>query len=209
MNEFLNAITTFPGLIPSILVGVILVFGLIAMAGFLDIHHIGPDWHFDLNHDGHADIPDVLAVLGFGRMPFFVVVSSIGFFWWFFTVAAQIYLLPFIPILPSWLVGTLTLIAAFALALPPAAFCIRPLRPIFARRVEGIRPIDFVGRHCKILTSGVDEKFGQAEVSVDAGAPHNLRVYASTPNELRRGSSALILYFDAKSQRYEVEAYDP
>jgi Protein of unknown function (DUF1449) len=208
MNEFLQAITTYPGLIPSILIGVVIVFGLIAMAGFLDIHHIGPDWHLDLDHDGHADVPDALATLGFGRVPFFIVISIIGFFWWLFTIAAQLYLLPHLPILPNWIVGTLTLILALAMALPPAAYCIRPLRPIFSRLVEGARPIDFVGRPCKILTQTVDEKFGQAEVSVDSGAPHNVRVYARTPNALTRGSNALILHFDAQSKRYEVEAYD-
>jgi hypothetical protein len=209
MNEFLQAITTYPGLIPSILIGVVIVFGLIAMAGLLDIHHIGPDWHLDLDHDGNVDMPDALASLGFGRMPFFIVISVIGFFWWLFTIAAQMYVLPLVPLLPNWIVGTLTLIVALALALPPAAFCIRPLRPIFARRVEGARPVDFLGRPCKILTQTVDEKFGQAEVAVDAGARHNLRVFARTPNALTRGSTALILHFDAQTQRYEVEAYDP
>jgi hypothetical protein len=209
MNEFLQAITTYPGLIPSILIGVVIVFGLIAMAGFLDIQHIGPDWHLDVDHDGVADVPDALATLGFGRVPFFIVISVIGFFWWLFTIAAQMYVLPLIPLLPNWIVGTLTLILALALALPPAAFCIRPLQPIFARRVEGARPLDFLGRPCKILTQTVDEKFGQAEVAVDVGSRHNLRVFARTPNALTRGSTALILHFDAQTQRYEVEAYDP
>ncbi len=214
MNEILNAIISFPGIVPSIILAVLIIFGLFAIAGFLDIHHVGPDWGIDLhhgidlNHDGHADAaPEMLVALGFGRMPFFVVVSSIGFAWWAVTMAAQIYLVPLIP-LPNWITGAIVLVLAFFIALPMAAMVIRPLKPIFADRGEGARPLDFVGRACKIVTGSVDEKFGQAEVIVDAGVHHIVQVNARSPNSLVRGSTALILQYDADTKRFEVEPYD-
>ena len=215
MNEILNAITSFPGIVPSVILAVLIVFGLFAIAGFLDLHHVGPDWGIDLhhgidlNHDGHSDVaPDMLVALGFRRMPFFIVISAIGFAWWIVTMVAQLYLVPLIP-LPSWITGALVLIAAFVLAVPLAAMVVRPLKPIFADRGEGARSLDFVGRACKIVTGSVDEKFGQADVVVDAGAHHILQVSARTPNSLTRGSSALILQYDADTKRFEVEPYDP
>ncbi len=218
MNEVLNAITSFPGIIPSIILAVVIVFGLLAIAGFLDLHHVGPDWGFDLHHgidlhhDAH-DAPEILVALGFKRMPFIVVVSSIGFVWWVLTMVTQLYLVPLIPlpnsITGSWITGLLVLSIAFLVALPIAAMMIRPLKPIFADRGEGTRPIDFVGRACKIVTGSVDEKFGQAEVVVDAGAHHVLQVSARMPNSLVRGSTALILQYDAEKKRFEVESYDP
>jgi len=39
------------------------------------------------------------------------------------------------------------------------------------------------------------------------GSPIVLAVYATVPNALTRGASALILSFDEDRQRYEVEAY--
>lgn len=211
MNEILNAITSFPGIVPSIILAVLMVFGLLAIAGFLDIHHVGPDWGIDLHHgiDLNHDVdatPEMLVALGFRRMPFFIVVSSIGFAWWVVTMVAQLYIVPLIP-LPNWITGLIVLLGAFVVALPLAAMVVRPLKPIFADRGEGARAPDFVGRACKIVTGSVDEKFGQAEVIVDA-AHHILQVSAHTPNALTRGSSALILQYDASIKRYEVEAYE-
>jgi hypothetical protein len=219
MNEIINAIISFPGIVPSVLLGVVIIFGLFAIAGLLDLEHVGPHWHFDVDHpgdfnhlgghDGHAHgLSELLVSIGFGRMPFFVVISAITFVWWALLMTAQLYLVPWIP-LPNWLTGALLLVASFLMALPIAAMLIQPLKPIFADRGKGARPLDFVGRACKILTGNVDEKFGQAEVSVDPGSHHVVQVWARTPNSLIRGSSALILHFDASSKRFEVEAYDP
>jgi hypothetical protein len=209
MTEILQAIISFPGIVPSVLLAVLIIFGLFAIAGLLDLQHIGPDWHIDIDHDGHAGgLPDLLVAIGFGRMPFFIVVSAIAFVWWALLMTAQLYVVPLIP-LPTWLTGVLLLIGSFVAALPIAAVLIRPLKPLFADRGKGAKPLDFVGRACKIATGSVDEKFGQAQVSIDAGSHHVVQVWARTPNLLKRGSSALILQFDPNTKRYEVESYDP
>ena len=208
MDEVFQAITHFPGLIPSILLGVVLILGLLAVIGLLDLDHVGPEWHIDFNHDGHTEAtPDFLVSLGLGGVPFYVVLSSVSLCWWVLTSAAQIYVLQWLP-LPIWLSGSVVLVLAFVFALPLAAMLIQPMKPLFARRGESARPIDFIGRPCKILTGTVDERFGQAEVILEAGAHHNIKVYARTPNGLARGHGALILSFDAKLDRFEVEAYD-
>ena len=131
MNEILNAITSFPWIVPSIILAVLIVFGLLAIAGFLDIHHVGPDWGIDLHHgiDLNHDVdatPEMLVALGFRRMPFFIVVSSIGFAWWVVTMVAQLYVVPIIP-LPNWITGLIVLLGAFVVALPLAAMVVRPL----------------------------------------------------------------------------------
>ena len=209
MNEIINAIISFPGIVPSVLLAVLMIFGLISLLGLLDFHHIGPDWHIDFNHDAHVDgIPDLLVSIGFGRMPFFIVISAIVFAWWVLLMTAQLYVVPLIP-LPNWLTGVLVLIGSFLAALPIAAMIVKPLKPLFANRDDGARPLDFIGRACKISTGSVDEKFGQAVVNVNAGSHHVVQVWARTPNALIRGSNALILQFDASSKRFEVESYDP
>lgn len=208
MDDIFKVISEFPGLIPSVLLGAVIVMGLLAIVGFLDLDHVGPEWHIDVNHDGHTDAaPDMLVALGFGGLPFYMVLSSITLCWWMLTSAAQIYLLSWLP-LPLWLSGTGALLLSLVLALPLAAMLVRPWKPIFAKRGTAARPVDFVGRPCKILTGTVDEKFGQAEVVMEAGAHHNIKVYARTPNALKRGDGALILSFSAELGRFEVEAYD-
>ena len=214
MNEIINAIISFPGIVPSVLLAVLMIFGLFAIIGLLDLDFVGPHFlsdfnhHADFGHDGHAHgMPELLMSIGFGRMPFFVVISAITFAWWALLMSAQIYAVPFIP-LPNWLVGSLLLIGTFVASIPVAAMIIRPLKPLYADRGKGTAPIDFIGRACKILTGSVDEEFGQAEVDVGAGSHHVLQVWARTPNSLSRGSSALILDFNASSKRFEVESYD-
>jgi hypothetical protein len=210
MNDIVNAITSFPGLVPTILLGVLMVFGLLAIVGMLDVHHVGADWGVDITHDGHSDGPEIFAALGFGRVPMFVIASAIIVSWWILLIALQLFLvphLPSIPALPRWPAGALLLALTFALALRIAVAIVRPLKPIFADRGASARAPDFVGRACKIATGSVAEKFGQAEVTI-SGAPHMLQVFARTPNSLTRGSNALILSYDAEKKRYEVESYD-
>ena len=62
-----------------------------------------------------------------------------------------------------------------------------------------------MGQSCRILTGVVDEKQGRAEVA-QRGAGINIRVWAPSPNTLRRGSTALILEYDAAAHRYLVQA---
>ena len=212
MDGFIALLTHYPGFVPSALMGALLVFWLLAIAGVLDLDAFGPhlDAHVDLpDHAGgeHAAAPETLMALGLDKLPFSVVVSGIVFFWWLFTLLAVSLLWRYIP-LPTWLAGTLLLVGALVLAVPVAAKALRPLKPLFVVHVSA-RQESILGKPCKILTLSVSERFGQAEVLIDSGAPLNVRVCADTPNTLTRGSSALILEIDADSGRYRVEAYDP
>ena len=84
---------------------------------------------------------------------------------------------------------------------------LRPLKPLFVVPVSA-KQESLLGKPCKILTLSVSEKFGQAEVIIDSGAPLNVRVCADTPNTLTKGSSALLIDIEPKTGRYRVEAYD-
>jgi hypothetical protein len=211
MNELYNAITHFPGIVPTVLLSILLLMVLIAFLGLFDIHHTGTDvdfHHHDVDADGlHQD--GWLAALGFGRVPIFIILASVIFIWWMLTLLGQLHLMPLLPKFSHWIVGTFVLALALVAAVRLSIFVIRPLKPLFNRKFDGARPTDFIGRPCKIVTGSVDQKFGQAEVIIDAGAPHVLQVYAQVPNQLAKGSSALILSFDASLKRYEVEPYQP
>lgn len=211
MDSFLDLLTHYPGFVPSALMGALLVFWLLAIAGVLDLDAFGPhlDAHVDLpDHAGgeHAEAPETLMALGLDKLPFSVVISGIVFFWWLFTLLAVSLLWAYIP-LPTWLAGTLLLVGALILAVPVAAKALRPLKPLFVVHVSA-REESVLGKPCKILTLTVDERFGQAEVVIGGGTPLNVRVWAETPNTLTKGSSALIIDQDPKSGRYRVEAYE-
>ena len=211
MEAFLHNISHFPGVLPTFVVGVLLAFWLLAILGMLDFETFGPDWlgggdlELDTDTEG-SSAPDILVALGLDRMPFSIVVSALAFFWWLFSMFAQQWLSGWLP-LPGWLLGSLILIGSALLALPVAARCLRPLRPVFAVH-HGTTSVDLVGRRCKVLTLRVDENFGQIRVELPEGSDYTLKAWARTPNQLGKGSSALILSYDEDSDRYEIEAWD-
>lgn len=211
MSSFLYALTHYPGIIPSILIGALLVFWLLAVLGMLDFDHIGPDWlggHGGHGHDLDGDgTPQTLMALGLDKLPLSIVLSGIVFYWWLLTMLGTGLVVRTLPF-PAWLSGTVVLIAALLIALPLAGLTLRPLRPLFVVH-KGVTQESVLGKVAKILTLTVDERFGQAEVLIGPGNVLNLRVYAHTPNELTKGSTALIIDLDANSGRYRVEAYTP
>jgi hypothetical protein len=218
MSELLAAMASFPGFIPTILLGVVLVLGLISMLGVFDLSHGGHDLPHDMGHDlsggihvDHADgsASDLMTTLGFKGVPIFIVIALIASFWWVLTIGALLLLSGLLPgEALAWLIKSAVLIAAFLLSVRLAALVAKPLRPIFNAQTGAASPVDFIGRPCKITTGTVDEKFGQAEVVIDQGAPHRLQVWARTPNTMERGSQALILNYDEARKRYEVESYE-
>lgn len=211
MTSFLDLLTHYPGFVPSVLMGALLVFWLLAILGVLDFDSFGPHFDTDVDlpeHAGgeHADAPETLMALGLDKLPFSIVVTGIVFFWWLFTLLAVSLLWSLIP-LPAWIAGTLILLGALVLAVPVAAKVLRPLKPLFVVHVSA-KQESLLGKPCKILTLSVSEKFGQAEVIIDSGAPLNVRVCADTPNTLTKGSSALLIDIEPKTGRYRVEAYE-
>jgi len=64
-----------------------------------------------------------------------------------------------------------------------------------------------VGQLCRVVTGVVNEKDGRAEVA-RRGASLNIRVWATTPNALKRGSQALIVEYDEAAARYLIVAHD-
>jgi membrane protein implicated in regulation of membrane protease activity len=207
--SFLQLITSYPAFLPSVLVGVLLVFWLMAIVGLLDFDSIGPDWiggghHHDVDAEG---LPDMLLSLGLDRLPFSIVITGVVFFWWPLTLLGAGLLLPLLP-LPLWLSGTLLLVLALVAAVLLASVCLRPLKPLFMVHENSARE-SAIGKRCRILTLSVEENFGQAEVEMGGGTRLTLQVCAAEPNSLRRDAQAVIVDFDAQRRRYRVAEFDP
>lgn len=137
MNSFMELLSHFPGFVPSVLMGALLVFWLLAIIGVLDFDSFGPHFDADVHletdvdvpeHGGggsHAEAPETLMALGLDKLPFSIVVSGVVFFWWLLTLLAVSLLWTWIP-LPAWIAGSLILIAALILAVPLAARAAAP-----------------------------------------------------------------------------------
>lgn len=206
--SFVGLLTSYPAFLPSVLIGVLLVFWLLAIVGLLDFDSIGPDWlggghHHDADAEG---LPDMLLALGLDRLPFSIVISGVAFFWWLLTMLGGALLLPALP-LPLWISGTALLLLALVAAALLASIALRPLKPLFAVHDSSAQQA-VVGKPCRILTLTVEENFGQAEVEMGGGTRLKLQVYAPEPNTFARDAQAVVVRFDNERRRYLVSEFD-
>jgi hypothetical protein len=206
MEKFLELMFSFPTAVYSVVLSVVLLYWLLAIVGVVDFDH--GHIHIELHHaDAHelGSFAAIAVALGLDGVPFSVVISLLVFFAWFASALAQEFVLPLVALPPvSWLAGVAVLLGAGVLALPLTAVSIRPLRRIFVTHAAASHA-SLVGLSCRVVTTTVDEKFGRAEVET-RGVAHNVRICASTPNQLRKGSVARILDYDAAKGQFTVIA---
>jgi len=209
MTSFYEAATSFPTVIYSTLLGVVMVYWLLALVGIVDFDsgqlEIDSELHADADGDDIGDLAGYLVALGLNGVPFSIVLTLLVLVSWTTTCLAAMWLLPLLPTsLLRMVAGLGVLPVAFALALPVTARLIRPMRGLFVTH-SAMSNAALVGQTCRVVTSSVDEKFGRAEVAT-RGTGVNIRVWAATPNTLTKGSSARILEHDAAGERYLIVA---
>lgn len=213
--DFFEAILSYPTIVYTALLGVGLVYWLLAIVGLVDFESGGPDLDIDLEPgtsvtdidvDEPANISTLagyLVALGLGGVPFSVVISLLALFAWVISSIAAIWVLAFFPDgLLRFVVASAVLVGALALAIPAAATCVRPMRRLFVTH-NAISNVSLIGQECVVLTGSVDEKFGRAEVAA-RGAGYHIHVIADTPNNLKRGDTALIMEYDEAAGIYRI-----
>ncbi|MDO5693408.1 MAG: ubiquinone biosynthesis protein [Pseudomonadota bacterium] len=204
----LATVTGFPTAIYTVLLGVVLVYWLLAVLGMVDFESSG----IDLDIDTHADAsPEDLGTLasyvvafGLAGVPFSIVVSLLVLIGWLITALASVLVLPGVPTeVLRWGAGAVVLVVAAALSIVITARLIRPLRGLFVTHAATSNAA-LVGQVCRVLTGVVDERQGRAEIA-QRGASINIRVWAPSPNPLQRGDRALVTDYDAATQRYRID----
>lgn len=217
-------LSSFPSVIPSYLLAILLIYWLFSMLGLVDMGDnlevdAGADMAdgLDAGHTTHVDgehadlhsLAGYLVALGLGGVPFSIVVSLLVFFTWLATTLLHRYfLLAFgFDLIGDMLrlgMGCLVLFFSAVCSIRLAAYTIKPMRPLFVKHHARSKQ-SLVGLICHITTQNVNEKFGRAQVA-DTGVNLNIRVWASSPNTLRKDSAALILSYNEENQQYEVVA---
>ncbi len=210
MGPFLAAAAGFPTAIFTVLLGIAVVYWLLALVGLVDagLHSDGADLGAELHADGDADDPGTLAAiagtLGLAGLPVSVVVSAVVLVAWTLCCVGALLLLPLLPAGGAQVAGGAVLgLASLSAALPVAGWVLRPLRPLFVTHLAQ-HNASLVGQSCKVLTQTVDEQVGRAEVA-QRGANLNIRVWAPSPNALTRGTRARIVAYEDARARYRIE----
>lgn len=211
MQGLFEVITSWPTAIYTVLLGVVVLYWILALFGLVDFEHgsLGLDGHHDIGVHADGDrlstIASYVVAFGLQGVPFSVVVSLLTLIAWVCTGLFAQYLLPWVPTQAlRALVGLGVLLFAMVPAIVLTAWVVKPMRGLFVQHFARSNQ-SLVGLYCRVTTLNVSETFGQAEAS-DGHGSFNIRIRATEPNSLGKGARALITDYDESSQRYRVEA---
>ena len=188
MGGFLEAALSFPAVILTPLLVVVIGYWLVVIAGGAD-----PDG------DGGDTDSGFLNFLGFGGVPASVVLSLVIAVAWFVALAGG-ELLGAIP-------AGLVLAGAFAVAWVVARLVVLLLRRFLPTGTEPSRA-DFIGMTCIVRTGRVTSTFGQAEVHSPDGSSALVQVRQTGHDELRAGTVAVLYDFDADGEFFWIVPAD-
>lgn len=228
MNEFLTIITSFPTVVLTALMALVLLFWISAILGAIDIDFFdidGTDFDLDVDAHAHADVDadlDVdghstaggiigfLSALGLTGVPISVSMSLWVLFAWVLVFFGDHWVLSQLQtgFWADWFVyyplALLLLIVCIVLTVPVTAITIRPMRGLFVtHQAQSSRSL--VGEFCRIDSLEVSENFGYARIDRD-GEDFRINVWAQAPNHLTKGDQALVMGYDQERSRYEVTA---
>ncbi len=179
-NGFIEAALSFPTVLLTPLLIIVILYWVVVIAGGADPEH------------GHVH-GDLLGV----PLPFFVsLLVALG---WFGTLAGSEWHASF----PLWVVPIAALVAAAIvtrlLAIPLSRLL--PTGPVASRA-------DFLGLTCVIRTGRVTGTFGQAEVHAADGSSAIIQVRQAGEDDLSAGTVALIYDVDSEGEFFWVVPAD-
>lgn len=128
--SLLTAATAFPTAIYTVLLGVVLVYWLLAIIGMVDFESSGIDLdieaHADASVDDMGTIASYVVAFGLHGVPFSIVVSLLVLVGWTLSFLAGVTVLAWVPTdILKWLVGLVVLVVAFALSIVITARLVR------------------------------------------------------------------------------------
>lgn len=233
MTEVLQLALSFPGVVYTVLLGVVLVYWLFVVLGAIHLGDGSADGHFDgigdhgvgdVGHHGTADggeVGDADGDLGEGSavaalihalhlrsVPVTVVFSLVITFSWLVCTIAMQLVSRAAPGGSQTLLGWLVLAGSPIVALPLTSFSARPLAKVFAHR-SATSHSDLIGKTCIVRTGTVTSTFGEASLE-DGGAGLVLRVRVDRELDVavKRGDQMLIVEWDRERESFLVEPMD-
>ncbi len=227
MDELINASLTYPTVIYTILLGILIPFWLITIFAGLDID-IGADADVELDADidggeisGDGSATGVLhslgAALGIGTVPITIPISLIVVKGWIIGVVGELLIWPIIsthfeetgtaPIMVGLIFGIILFAVMVYLSIQLTVITVAPLKDKFQAKIIHGR-IHLIGKSVTITSLTVSEKGGSAQYifdeEEDKGSDLILNVLCKKENELTKGSTAYIVDFDEQNNIYTV-----
>jgi hypothetical protein len=202
MDEFLKVVTSFPTVVYSVLLLVMLIHWLMTMMGVLEIDAIDGLLPDEIGLDGgdgahHGGVGGLLLKFGLHGIPVMVVFTIIAIVGWSFCFFVELYVLGTMPDgIATTLLGIATMAGGLLLSIPVARVVLAPVRRLM-RRYEPVTQRPLLGRYAEVRSPEITQTHGTAWID-DGGAGLILQVRADVPGRFVRGDRVVLIeYLDA------------
>lgn len=211
MDPFYQNIASFPTIIFTFVLSLVLLYWLVAVLGLIEIDVLDFDIPDADGMGGNSDsgmtnanaLAGVMLRFGLHGVPVTVILSLISLFGWLICYYLVHFLMGIVPQgFLSFIVGIPVFIASLYLSVLITAGIIKPLRPLFKKTSqETIKRV--LGQTAIVRTSRVDNGFGEA-VLEDGGAGLLLKVRSIGDVTFEKGDRVALLEYDKEKNTYRV-----
>ncbi|RMX01477.1 ubiquinone biosynthesis protein UbiH [Allofranklinella schreckenbergeri] len=193
MHSFLQIVTSFPTVVFSILLAVVVLYWLVVALGLLETEVLD-SLFFDADGLDGADagaLAGLLSRLGLGGVPLTVILSLIVLFGWLASYFAVLIALPLLghPAV-HFALGAAVFAAASLAAIALTSLALKPVRALL-RKIPQEEPKTLLGRVGVVRSASVNAQSGYAAVD-DGGAGLVLQI-RTHGDELPRGSRVVLI----------------
>lgn len=218
MDAFLHIALSFPPVIFSVLLVLVVIYWFFVILGVLDLDLFDFDLDLDLDIDADMAVDGALegsstalsaifSALSIGRVPLTISLSLLTLFGWILSFSTTYWLTGASELEPGFLPYLALFFGTLIGATAAAAIAVRPLRGLFETTTRRGQET-LVGKVCVVTTGQVSDSFGQATLE-DGGAGLNLSIRCDTEdNGIKRGDKVLIIGYDNEHSYYLVEPYE-
>lgn len=232
MEEFFSVILSFPTIVFTVILGVVMLYWLTVIVGFVDMDlfdggvnvdidvpsDIDADIDLDADIDGNVDadstgqshgpIGSFLLWLGITDIPITIVASFVVLWSWFLSLLLSGLVINklFSGILYP-VISVVAIFICFIASLFLTKFCLWPILPFFSNENHSRGNRDIVGDLCKVESGRVDDKFGQARYT-EKGSDLFLNVRNYSGSKISKGQIVLITGYDKETDVYRVDPYE-
>lgn len=208
MVLFLQNCLTFPSILFSGLLVIVLFYWICAAFGLLDIDILNidaPDYTADVGNGLDATgLAGWLTKLGLAGIPLTIILTLFTLFGWFLSYFTVHWLIRFIetPLL-NYLAGFIALVTIAFIAIQLTAIVLKPIRKKLIRNNPNKSVNQLIGRSAIVRSGEVTELNGEATME-DGGAGLILQIRAASENNIQRGDHVVLISYDAVTHSYLV-----
>lgn len=207
MTVFLQHIFTFPTVIFTVFLGVLLVYLLVAIVGLADLDFL--DLGVDIDTDtGLEGLAGLMVTLGLSGVPSTIAFALLGLTAWLVSYFLVHFLFFWSP--GHWFnipAGILVIVLSVAASIPVTARVIRWLRPIFKKAYAQAPQKALLGVNCRIRSLQADAHRGEAVAQLD-GAELIIKVRSHGDEVFAKGDVVRIAEHDSNKNIYTVVRLD-